>query len=145
MTEILAKESIVAAGTARTMGEAIREAGELLVRAGAVEPAYIDSMEDRERSMSTYMGNFLAIPHGMNAAKATIRRSAMSLVRYADPIDWGGRGQVHVVIGIAGIEDEHLGMLSKVALVFSDIDEATRMRDATTVEEIADLLASVNE
>lgn len=145
MNEILAKDLIVADGAARTMGEAIREAGELLVRAGAVEPAYIDSMQDRERTMSTYMGNFLAIPHGMNAAKATIRRSAMSLVRYADPIDWGGRGPVHIVIGIAGVENEHLEMLSKVAIVFSDVDEAARMRDATTADELYSLLESVND
>ena len=144
MSDILTVAQIKTPGTVVGKDDAIREAGQILVDAGAVGPEYIDAMFEREKTVSTYMGNFLAIPHGTNAAKATIRRSAMSLVRYADPIDWGGRGQVHVVIGIAGIEDEHLGMLSKVALVFSDLDEATRMRDATTVEEIADLLASVN-
>lgn len=145
MSGVLSKELIVADGTARTFGEAIREAGELLVRAGAVDPAYVDSMEERERTMSTYMGNFLAIPHGTNESKSTIHRSALSLVRYAEPIDWGGRGEVHIVVGIAGVEDEHLEMLSKIAVVFSDEDDAAKMRDATTVDELYDLLESVND
>jgi PTS system mannitol-specific IIA component len=145
VTGVLSKELIVAAGTARTMSEAIREAGELLVRAGAVDAEYIDSMEERERTMSTYMGNFLAIPHGTNESKGSIHRSALSLVRYPDPIDWGGRGDVHIVIGIAGVENEHLEMLSKVAVVFSDEEDAARMRDATTVDELYDVLESVND
>lgn len=89
MTDVLTRDLVVVPGTARTKDEAIREAGELLVRAGAVTPSYVESMAERERSMSTYMGSFLAIPHGTDESKAQIVRSALCLVRYDEPISWG--------------------------------------------------------
>ena len=143
MTDILTEHQIVAAGRAATRDEAIREAGELLVSAGAVTPAYVDAMAEREQTVSTYMGNYLAIPHGTNESKAAITRSAMSLVRYAEPIDWGGH-EVRIVVGIAGLENEHLGILSKIAVLFSDMEQAQAMADATSVDELYRLLNSVN-
>ena len=143
MTDILTEDQIVAAGRAVTRDEAIREAGELLVSAGAVTPAYVDAMAEREQTVSTYMGNYLAIPHGTNESKAAITRSAMSLVRYAEPIDWGGH-EVRIVVGIAGLENEHLGILSKIAVLFSDMEQAQAMADATSVDELYRLLNSVN-
>lgn len=67
--DVLALESIVLNGTAKNAADAITEAGQLLVAAGAVESAYVDAMHERERSISTYMGNGLAIPHGTNEAR----------------------------------------------------------------------------
>ncbi|MET0955363.1 MAG: PTS sugar transporter subunit IIA, partial [Cryobacterium sp.] len=123
--EILEKHNVVAAGAATTRDEAIREAGALLVAAGAVKQEYVDSMFERENSVSTYMGNFLAIPHGTNDAKESIVRSALSLVRYAAPIDWDGQ-PVKFAVGIAGLNNEHLEILSKIAIVFSDEDEVQK-------------------
>lgn len=143
MTDILTRDQIVAAGRATTRDEAIREAGDLLVSTGAVTPEYVDAMAEREQTVSTYMGNYLAIPHGTNESKTSITRSAMSLVRYAEPIDWGGH-EVRIVVGIAGLENEHLGILSKIAVLFSDMEQAQAMADATSVDELYRLLDSVN-
>ncbi|MGV8976725.1 MAG: PTS sugar transporter subunit IIA [Cellulomonas sp.] len=143
MTDILTRGQVVAAGTARTRDDAIREAGDLLVSTGAVTPEYVDAMAEREQTVSTYMGNYLAIPHGTNESKTSITRSAMSLVRYAQPIDWNGH-EVRIVVGIAGLENEHLGILSKIAVLFSDMEQAQAMADATTVDELYRLLDSVN-
>jgi PTS system mannitol-specific IIA component len=141
--EILDKQNVVAAGAATTRDEAIREAGALLVSAGAVTQAYVDSMFERENSVSTYMGNFLAIPHGTNDAKESIIRSALSLVRYAEPIDWNGQ-PVRFAVGIAGLNNEHLEILSKIAIVFSDEDEVQKLIDAGSQDEIFALLEEVN-
>ncbi|PVU82008.1 PTS mannitol transporter subunit IIA [Cellulomonas sp. WB94] len=143
MTDILTRDQIVAAGRATTRDDAIREAGDLLVSTGAVTPEYVDAMAEREQTVSTYMGNYLAIPHGTNESKSSITRSAMSLVRYAEPIDWGGH-EVRIVVGIAGLENEHLGILSKIAVLFSDMEQAQAMADATSVDELYRLLDSVN-
>ena len=143
MSEIVTRDLINASGSATTRDDAIREAGNLLVKADAVTAAYVEAMAERERSISTYMGNYLAIPHGTNESKTAILHSAVSLVRYADPIDWDGH-EVRVVVGIAGVGDEHLGILSKIAIIFSDLDEATRMAEATTVDELYQLLGDVN-
>ncbi|MGY4858038.1 PTS sugar transporter subunit IIA [Cryobacterium sp. AP23] len=140
---ILEPQNVVAAGAATTRDEAIREAGALLVAAGAVKQEYVDSMFERENSVSTYMGNFLAIPHGTNDAKESIVRSALSLVRYAEPIDWDGQ-PVKFAVGIAGLNNEHLEILSKIAIVFSDEDEVQKLIDAGSQDEIFALLEEVN-
>ena len=144
MTQILEPANVVARGSATTKEEAIREAGSLLVKAGSVREDYIDAMLERENSVSTYMGNFLAIPHGTNEAKDSILRSALSLVRYDQPIDWGGE-QVKFAVGIAGLNNEHLEILSKIAIVFSDEDEVQKLIEAGSAEEIYSLLEEVNQ
>jgi PTS system mannitol-specific IIA component len=57
-------EYFVLEGKARTREEAISEAGSILLQNGKVQLEYVESMFERESSVSTYMGNFLAIPHG---------------------------------------------------------------------------------
>ncbi len=143
MSEIVTKDLIIASGAATTRDEAIREAGNLLLKADAVTQAYVEAMQEREKSISTYMGSYLAIPHGTNDSKQAIRHSAVSLVRYQSPIDWDGN-EVRIVVGIAGVDNEHLGILSKIAVIFSDEDEAQKMLDATTVDELYQLLQDVN-
>ena len=144
MSDVLTPSQIKVPGSARTKQDAIREAGDLLVDAGAVQPEYVDAMFEREQSVSTYMGNLLAIPHGTNAAKEAITRSALSVLRYDQPIDWDGH-EVRFVIGIAGHEGGHLEILSKVAIVFSDTDEVDRLLAAGSAGELHELLSAVNE
>jgi PTS system mannitol-specific IIA component len=144
MSDVLTRSHILVPGAARTKDDAIREAGQLLVDAGAVSPAYVDAMFEREKSVSTYMGNLLAIPHGTNEAKDTITRSAISVVRYDEPIDWNGN-EVRFAVGIAGVENGHLEILGKIAVVFSDSDEVEKLLAAGSADELYELLSAVNE
>jgi PTS system mannitol-specific IIC component len=139
---VLADDSIVLAGRSRSRDDAITEAGNLLVEVGAVEPSYVDSMHERERSVSTHMGNGLAIPHGTNDAKSAIRRTAISFVRYDDGIDWNGK-QAKFVVGIAGAGNEHLALLGKIAQVFVDKERVAQLEAAQTPAEVQRILGGV--
>ncbi len=123
--------------------DAMKEAADILQAAGAVTGAYYDAMQQREETVSTYMGNELAIPHGTNETKETILDSALSVVRYDGGVDWDGN-PVTFVVGIAGKGDEHLEILSQIALVFSDEDEVAKLKQAQTPEELYTLLSTVN-
>lgn len=138
--DVLAVESIVLTGTATTRDGAIGEAGRLLVACGAVEPAYVEAMYAREGSVSTYMGNGLAIPHGTNDAKSSINRTGISFVRYAEPIDWNGK-PAEFVVGIAGAGKDHMALLTQIAGVFLNKDEVARLRAAQTAAEVREVLA----
>mgnify|MGYP000218044987 CR=1 FL=1 len=140
---ILVAESVVLNGTATTRDAAIDEAGRLLLDRGAVDSGYLDAMHEREESVSTYMGSYLAIPHGTNAAKDHIMKSAVSVVRYPDGIDWNGK-EVKFVVGVAGINNEHLQILSSIAKVFTNKAQVAQLEAATTVEEVLDLFGKVN-
>ncbi len=137
--DVLGAESIVLTGTASTRDGAIAEAGRLLVECGAVDPAYVAAMLERESSVSTYMGNGLAIPHGTNEAKGAIRRTAMSFVRYAEPIDWNGK-PAEFVVGSAGAGDDHMALLTRIAHVFLDAGQVDRLRSAASVADIRAVL-----
>ena len=132
---VLSSDSIRLHGTATNREAAIAEAGELLVSAGAVTEAYVRAMFDRESSVSTYMGNLLAIPHGTNEAKDEILRSAVSVIRYDSEIDWGGN-PVRFVIGIAGKGDSHMEVLAAIATTFSDVAAVEKLLGATTPEDV---------
>jgi PTS system mannitol-specific IIC component len=139
-SDVLTKDRVVLTGRAASRDEAIREAGELLVAAGAVDPSYVDSMFEREQSVSTFMGNGLAIPHGTNEAKAAVRRTAMSFVRYADGIEWKPGKKANFVIAIAGTGDEHLGLLANISKVFLDKGQIAALEAATTEDEVLAIL-----
>ena len=142
-SNVLHRDSVVLTGSATNRDDAITEAGKLLVAAGAVDGSYVDTMHEREKSVSTYMGNLLAIPHGTNEAKGSIRHSAISFVRYPDGIEWNGK-PVKFVIGIAGAGDDHLTLLSQIANVFLDKAQIAELENAQTVDEVTAILGRVS-
>jgi PTS system mannitol-specific IIC component len=142
-SDILVADSVVLNGSAATRDAAIDEAGQLLLARGAVDNDYILAMHEREESVSTYMGSFLAIPHGTNAAKDHIKKSAVSVVRYPNGIDWNGK-EVKFVVGVAGINNEHLHILSSIAKVFTNKAQVAQLEAATSVEEVLELFGKVN-
>jgi PTS system mannitol-specific IIC component len=131
------------AGSA-TRDEAIEEAAAILAAAGAVTDGYAQAMKDREATVSTFMGNGLAIPHGTNEAKDTVLGSALSVARYDGGVDWDG-DEAHFVVGIAGKDGEHLSILAGVAELFSDEDKVAALQAASTPEELFTLFNDVNE
>ena len=124
-----------------TREEAMREAADILQSVGAVTGAYFDAMQQREETVSTYMGNEFAIPHGTNETKDAILESALSVVRYDGGVDWGGE-HVSFVVGIAGKGDEHLEILSQIAILFSEEDEVAKLKAAQTPEELYALVSA---
>lgn len=137
---VLALDSIVLDGRATTRDAAIEEAGQLLVAEGAVPDAYVHAMHDRERSVSTYMGNGLAIPHGTDEAKRLVLRTAIAYVRYPASVGWDGDRRAEFVVAVAGTGDDHLRVLSRLAKIFVDPEQVEQLRLAQTPEQVHALL-----
>ena len=132
-----------------TREAAIRKAGQLLVDAGCVDPEYVDAMIARDDDVSTYMGNFIAIPHGTDKAKRYIKKTGISVVQVPMGVNFSSNDQednlVTVVFGIAGKNDEHLQLLSQIALFCSDVTNVARLADATSADDIIALLKEVGK
>lgn len=140
----LSNETVLLNQSIATKEEAIRLAGELLVKAGFVSPEYVDAMLEREKIVSTYMGNFLAIPHGTDEAKKHILKSGISLVQVSAGVEFGnGDKPAKVIIGIAGKGDDHLEVLSTIAIAFSEIEVAEQIINASNADEINAVLEGV--
>ncbi|WP_304452081.1 PTS sugar transporter subunit IIA [Nocardiopsis sp. YSL2] len=125
--------------TAADKKDAIDQCGALLVELGAVEPGYVSAMHEREASVSTFLGEGVAIPHGTDASRALIKETALALVQFPDGVDWDGN-TAYLAVGIAASGDEHIGVLSALATVLSDPDRAQRLRSASAASEVLALL-----
>jgi len=117
---ILSKDRISLQAGATDKADAIRKAGELLVKSGCVLPEYVDGMLKREESMSTSLGNGVAIPHGVYENRDHILKTGISVLQLIDGVDWDEGEKVYMVIGIAASADEHVGVLSNLADVIDN-------------------------
>ena len=135
MSELFSNDNIYLNQSISTQEEAIQQAGQALVKSGAVTEGYIQAMKEREQLVSTFMGNGLAIPHGTDEAKTEVIESGLSLILIPEGIDWDGE-TVKVVVGIAGKDGEHLDLLSKIAITFSEEENVERIVNAQSAEEI---------
>lgn len=135
MSELFSNDNIYLNQSISTQEEAIEQAGQALVKSGAVTEGYIQAMKEREQLVSTFMGNGLAIPHGTDEAKTEVIQPGLSLIQIPEGIDWDGE-TVKVVVGIAGKDGEHLDLLSKIAITFSEEENVERIVNAQSAEEI---------
>lgn len=137
MSEVLTLETVELGVSLSSRDEAIRRAGALLVENGNVEERYIDSMLEREKSVSTFMGNAVAIPHGTEDSRQWVTRSGLSILTVPDGVEYGDDGDVaRLVIGIAGKGGEHLDILSNIAIICSEEENVERIVRAETKEEL---------
>jgi phosphocarrier protein FPr len=133
---ILSMERIQLGGQAMDRTDAIRQAGQLLVKTGCVTPEYIEGMLGREQSMSTYLGSGVSIPHGMFENREHILMTGISVLQLPAGVEWDeGEEKAYLVIGIAASSDEHIGVLSSLAEAIED-EEVTRQLIETSNPEI---------
>jgi PTS system mannitol-specific IIA component len=135
MMNVLDKSKIRVNVKVHDKEEAIRMAGQLLAEAGHVSESYIDAMLERERISSTYMGAGLAIPHGTNEAKSLIRSTGLSVLTIPEGVSFDGN-TVNLVVGIAASGDQHMELLTNIAMIVSDPDQFEHLMKATDEEQV---------
>jgi mannitol/fructose-specific phosphotransferase system IIA component len=134
---ILSKERIQLNAIATDRTDAIRKAGDLLVKTGCVTPEYVDGMLKREESMSTYLGSGVSIPHGVYENKDHVLQTGISVLQLPQGVEWDEDGEpVYLVIGIAASSDEHVGVLASLAEAVEDEEVLNEMIHATDPEVI---------
>jgi PTS system mannitol-specific IIA component len=133
--DLLDPRAVLLHESAADRDEAIRRCGRALVDVGAVAEPYVAAMLERERSISTYVGEGVAIPHGTAAAKEVVKHDAICFVRFPGGVDWGG-DQVTVCVGIAAKNDGHVKLLAALADILLDPDRARTLREATEVSQV---------
>ncbi|QPK89291.1 PTS sugar transporter subunit IIA [Bacillus velezensis] len=142
--EVLAKANIKLNQTVNSKEDAIRLAGQTLIDNGYVKNGYVEKMFEREETSSTFMGNFIAIPHGTEDAKDEVLHSGISVIQIPDGVEYGEGNTAKVVFGIAGKNNEHLDILSNIAIICSEEENIERLINAKTEEELAAIFSEVN-
>jgi phosphoenolpyruvate-protein phosphotransferase len=126
---------------ARDKTDAIRKAGQILVEGGFIDPPYVDSMLRREQVTPTYLGNGIAIPHGLPQDRDRIRQTGLAVLQVPDGVEWNPGETVHLVVAIAARSDEHIGVLAKLTDVLEDEERARELaqtRDSSVIAAALD-------
>jgi mannitol/fructose-specific phosphotransferase system IIA component len=129
--EVLTGEMVLLGAQAADKVDAIRQAGEVLIKAGCVEPSYIDGMVARERVMSTYLGNGIAIPHGELADLRSVYRTGVSVLQLPEGVEWEPGERAYLVIGLASTDQEHVQVLTNLVELLQAPEAITPLVHAT--------------
>ena len=96
MPSLLTAELVRLNARAASKQDAIVQAGELLAAAGFIEPGYLESLQGREQVSNTYLGNGVAIPHGLQEDRHLIRRQ-----RQPGRVNrWGGSRRQRLMVAV---------------------------------------------
>jgi len=133
--EILKKKNIKLGLDSVEKTEAIKMAGKMLVESGYVEEDYIEAMLDREKEMSTYIGQGVAIPHGVGSAKKKIKKTGISILQFPEGVDFEG-DTAYLVIAIAGVGNEHLKILANLSELIEEDSTAEQLRKTDDLDYI---------
>lgn len=111
---VLSRQDIFTGLPSMDKWQAIRLTGEKLLQKGCVEEPYIDAMVERETVVTTYLGEGVAIPHGVGAARSFIKRTGLVVLQFPEGVEFE-TGLAHLLVGIAALEDEHMPLLASIA------------------------------
>ena len=131
--DILQKKNILLNCKESKREEVIRKLGTMLVESGYVNQDYIEAMIEREKTFATYMGNGIALPHGVEHAKEGILSSGIAIMIVPEGIDWNGE-LARIIIAIAGKGDEHLDILGNIAMKLGEEEAVEALLHMNTDE-----------
>lgn len=122
--------------------DAIRFAGEQLVKGGYVQAEYVEAMLAREQLTSTYLGESIAVPHGTIEAKDRVLKTGIVFCQYPAGIRWGDDedDSARLVIGIAARNNEHINVITKLTTALDEDGVIDRLANTTSVEEVLSIL-----
>ena len=139
-TSVLPRDAVRLGQAAESREDAVRLTGRVLEDIGAVDRGYADAMVERERSISTSVGEGFAIPHGTDESRVLVRRTALSFVQFPAGVDWDG-DRVFICIGIAARDDAHLDILARLAEIIIQPELAAQLREAPDADAVLAVLA----
>jgi phosphocarrier protein FPr len=114
---------------------AIDLVGAMLVESGSVTSEYVAEMRAREQIVSTYLGNGIALPHGTNEGRTAVRRTGLAVAQFPSGVPWGEE-KAYIVIGLAALAEEHIGVLSRLATILGDEELCQRLAATSDANEI---------
>lgn len=116
--------------------EAIQLAGQLLVDHGYIQPAYLQSMLEREKAANTFLANGVAIPHGLGQDRDKILKTGIAVLQAPAGVQWNESQTAHFVVAIAAKSQEHIEVLRRLTRILGDAPLLNRLISTSDPEEI---------
>lgn len=122
---------------------AIEMIGKRMVDLGYVTNNYIEEMLKREKRMSTYIGNGVALPHGLNVKSNSIVTPGIVIAQFQRGITFDNE-IAYILIGIAGAGDQQVRILSTIAGLVENEDEIQTLINTREKSEFLSFLSKVD-
>ncbi len=121
---------------------AIQRVGAQMVAAGFIEPAYVEAMLRRNESVSVYLGNFVAMPHGDYGSEQYVKKDAVCLVQVPDGVAFGSPDQPQVVtlLFFVALQQRSISLMQNIAFLCSDLETIVQLGNAQTPAEIKQII-----
>ncbi len=141
--DILNKSSILVGQEFKDKKEATVAAGNLLLQNGYITKEYIDSMIEKleTQTFATYIGNGVAIPHGMSSGEKHVLHTGISVIQIPNGVKWIEE-MAYIVVGIAANSDKHMDVLASLADNIEDIKDAKLLWKTNSVDKIFEILSN---
>ena len=139
MSDYVKADQIFLDNPATTVDEALEFLSKKAVENGLAddEAAVLDAFKAREAMGTTGMQSGFAIPH---CKSAVVNDAAIYVVKFANSIKWDSLDGNPIRVAVALFSpdgDVHLTLLSSVATLLLDESFRSKVREATSAEDIA--------
>lgn len=143
LSSMLTSQTIALMLRVQDWQQAVREAGNLLVQVGAIEPRYVDAMIQMVQEMGPYIviAPGVALPHAR--PEEGVKAPGMSLVTLDPPVNFGNKHNdpVHLVIAFAAKDHEsHIAALAELARLLEDQNVLSQLKRASSPEELLSVI-----
>ncbi len=139
-SEILSIRSVQLAAAFNHKNDAIHAAAELLVQIGAVDKSYLASMLKREAITNTWLGNGIAIPHGMVESRNLIIRDAVAVIQIPAGVEWREGNKARLVIAIAACPDRYREICKQLTCLLFDKERLEALLTTADKQQIVTTL-----
>ena len=145
LARMLTEKTIALGLSVRDWQEAVRAAGGLLVRAGKVEPRYVDGMIRMVQEIGPYIviAPGVALPHAR--PEDGVKEACMSLVTLSPPVPFGNENNdpVELVVAFGSPDSKgHMEALAELARLLENETALNALKKAVSPRDIVAVVKS---
>ncbi|KAB8133974.1 PTS sugar transporter subunit IIA [Raoultella ornithinolytica] len=104
----------------KNKAEVLTLLGEEFKKKGYVSENCTAFLDERERQVSTFLGNGITLPHLPKSATNIILKTGIEIFQFPDGVIWDRSNVMFIAIGVIAKEKEHIDVLKDIASIFSD-------------------------
>ena len=136
---LFGEDNIVLNASFRNKREAIEACADIFIKGGYADESYKQDMIERDEEASVYLGNGVAMPHGLARSRKTILYSGVCFIQVPDGVDFDGE-KAYLLVGVAGRGEEHIDLLGYIGNTLCEEENIEALRKATDKRRVMEIL-----
>lgn len=143
LNELLNKDAIRIIESVSDWKAAINQSAEPLLRAGNISPQYVEAIFKAHEKLGPYyvLGPKIAMPHARPEEGALDIGLSMLVIKNGVNFNSKHNDPVHLVVMLSATDaNSHLGLLQKLAELFSEENDIDAIINAANIDEVISII-----